>query len=128
LIASDAAPERAPERTKTRLDQWLWFARFAKSRSLAARLCAAGAVTINGSTVAKPNQAVRVGDILMVPQGGWQRTVRVCALGVRRGPASEARLLYEEEAAPSRLSVALSDWIPLLDSGETEDARFPPLA
>ena len=124
MIASDSAPERA----KTRLDQWLWFARFAKSRSLAARLCAAGAVTINGSTVTKPNQAVRIGDIVMVPQGGWRRTVRVCRLGGRRGPASEARLLYEEEAAPLRLSAVPSDWIPLLDGGETEDTRSPPLS
>jgi ribosome-associated heat shock protein Hsp15 len=127
LIESDAAPKCAPERAKTRLDQWLWFARFVKSRSLAARLCAAGAVTINGTAVTKPNQAVRVGDIIIVPQGGWQRTVRVCALGIRRGPASEARLFYEEETAPFRLSTVPSDWIPLLDSGETEDARPLPL-
>ena len=124
MIASDAAPERV----KTRLDQWLWFARFVKSRSLAARLCAAGAVTINGSTVTKPNQAVRVGDIVIVSQSGWRRTVRVCGLGVRRGPASEARLLYEEQAAPLRLSAVPSDWIPLLDSAETEDTRSSPLS
>jgi ribosome-associated heat shock protein Hsp15 len=124
LIASDSTPERA----RTRLDQWLWFARFVKSRSLAARLCAAGAVTINGSTVTKPNQAVRVGDIVIVSQSGWRRTVRVCGLGVRRGPASEARLLYEEQAAPLRLSAVPSDWIPLLDSAETEDTRSSPLS
>jgi ribosome-associated heat shock protein Hsp15 len=124
LIASDSTPERA----RTRLDQWLWFARFVKSRSLAARLCAAGAVTINGSMVTKPNQAVRVGDLVMVPQGGWRRTVQVCGLGVRRGPASEARLLYEEQAAPLRLSAVPSDWIPLLDSAETEDTRSLPLS
>jgi ribosome-associated heat shock protein Hsp15 len=124
LIPSDSAPERA----KIRLDQWLWFARFVKSRSLAARLCAAGAVTINGGTVTKPNQAVRVGDIVMVPQGGWRHTVRVCGLGVRRGPASEARLLYNEPAAPLRLSAGPSDWIPLLDSAETEDTRFSPIS
>jgi ribosome-associated heat shock protein Hsp15 len=126
LIASDAAPERAPERVKTRLDQWLWFARFVKSRSLAARLCAAGAVTINGSAVTKANQTVRVGDIVMLPQAGWQRTVRVLALGIRRGPASEARMLYEEAAAALRPSAVPSDWVPLLDSGETEDTRSPP--
>jgi ribosome-associated heat shock protein Hsp15 len=124
LIASDTAPERA----KARLDQWLWFARFVKSRSLAARLCAAGAVTINGSAVTKPNQTVRVGDTVTLPQGGWQRTVRVLALGVRRGPASEARLLYEEAAAALRLSAVPSDWIPLLEAGETEEMRFPPLS
>ena len=124
MIASNSTPERA----RTRLDQWLWFARFVKSRSLAARLCAAGALTINGSTVTKPNQAVRVGDIVIVSQSGWRRTVRVCGLGVRRGPASEARLLYEEQAAPLRLSAVPSDWIPLLDSAETEDTRSSPLS
>lgn len=128
MTATDAAPQRAPERAKTRLDQWLWFARFAKSRSLAARLCAAGAVTLNGAAVTKPNRAVRVGDVVILPQGGWQRTVRVLALGVRRGPASEARLLYEEAAAALRLSVVPSDWVPLLDPGETEDSRAPPLS
>ena len=122
MTANDAAPERA----RTRLDQWLWFARFVKSRSLAARLCTAGAVTLNGSTVTKPNQTVRVGDIVILPQGGWRRTVRVLALGVRRGPASEARLLYEETAAALRLSAISPDWVPLLDPGEPEEAR-PPL-
>jgi ribosome-associated heat shock protein Hsp15 len=128
LTASDAAPERAQERAKTRLDQWLWFARFVKSRSLAARLCAAGAVTINGRAVTKPNQTLRVGDIVKLPQGGWQRTVRVLALGVRRGPANEARLLYEEAAAALRLSTVPSEWIPLLDPGETENMRSPLLS
>ena len=60
----------APERAKTRLDQWLWFARLAKSRSLAARLCAAGAVAVNGATVTKPNQTVRVGDFVVMYSDG----------------------------------------------------------
>lgn len=102
------------ERTKARLDQWLWFARFAKSRSLAARLCAAGAVAVNGSPVKKPNHLIRVGDIVLVPQGGWQHTVRVAALGMRRGPAAEARLLYEEAALSVRLADLVPAWMPLL--------------
>lgn len=108
-----------PERAKTRLDQWLWFARLAKSRSLAARLCTAGAVAINGSTVTKPNQTLRVGDFVAVPQGGVQRTVQVLALGTRRGPAAEARTLYHE-IATVRLRDAPPDWVPLLE--EEEDA------
>lgn len=106
--------EDAPERAKTRLDQWLWFARFVKSRSLAARLCAAGAVAVNGTPARKPNQSVRIGDVVVLPQGGWQRTVRVLALGVRRGPASEARLLYEDAAAALRLRDLVPGWEPLL--------------
>lgn len=116
MTASAAAPERA----KARLDQWLWFARFVKSRSLAARLCAAGAVALNGSQVKKPNQTVRIGDLVVIPQGGVQRTVRVLALGVRRGPAAEACTLYEEAAAPLRADATGAVWVPLLDDDPTE--------
>lgn len=101
-----------------RLDQWLWFARFVKSRSLALRLCAAGAVSVNGLAVNKASHAVRLGDTIALPQGTVRRMVRVLSLGTRRGPASEARLLYEETAAPVRLSDLAPDWTPLLMDGE----------
>jgi ribosome-associated heat shock protein Hsp15 len=110
------------ERSKARLDQWLWFARFVKSRSLAARLCAAGAVTVNGSPVKKANHPIRMGDIVVLPQGGWQRTVRVLALGIRRGPAPEARLLYEEAAVSIRLADLAPAWMPLLAGDEFDAA------
>jgi ribosome-associated heat shock protein Hsp15 len=106
------------DRATRRLDQWLWFARFVKSRSLAARLCAAGAVAVNGVAVSKANHTIRVGDIVVVPQRGWQRTVRVVALGARRGPASEAQTLFEETAAMRRAEAPA--WEPLLfaDDGD----------
>jgi len=114
----------APKRTKARLDQWLWFARFVKSRSLAARLCAAGAIAVNGSSVNKAHQTVRVGDVVVIPLGGMQRTVRVLALGVRRGPASEARALYEEAAAALCVRDAVPDWVPLLDEDDASASAF----
>jgi ribosome-associated heat shock protein Hsp15 len=116
----------APERVKTRLDQWLWFARFAKSRSLAARLCTSGVVALNNATVKKPNQTLRVGDVVVIPQGSWQRRVRVLGLGLRRGPAAEARMLYEEiEAGPLRDTSP--DWVPLLNVDDSADwpAEYP---
>jgi ribosome-associated heat shock protein Hsp15 len=123
LTVAEAADAKAgatgPARAKARLDQWLWFARFVKSRSLAAQLCSAGAVTINGNAVKKPNQTVRIGDSIVLSQGGWQRTVRVRALGIRRGPASEARALYEEAAA-ARLRDIAPEWAPLLDPGDDD--------
>ena len=119
--ATAAGTSTGPERAKARLDQWLWFARFVKSRSLGARLCSAGAVMINGSAVRKANQVVRVGDVVVLPQGGWRLTVRVLALGVRRGPATEARTLYEEAAAASRLRDSEPGWVPLLDIADGGD-------
>lgn len=97
-----------------RLDQWLWFARLVKSRSRAARLCAAGAVAVNGMTVRKVNHILRAGESVTVRQGAYSRTVRVLALGERRGPAPEARLLYEETAPPIRHSELTPEWVPLL--------------
>jgi ribosome-associated heat shock protein Hsp15 len=111
LSGSNASPARATRR----LDQWLWFARFVKSRSLAAQLCTAGAVTVNGLTVSKANHMVRIGDAIALPQGAFCRTVRVLALGWRRGPAAEARSLYEEETvAPARRFEPEPAWTPLL--------------
>jgi ribosome-associated heat shock protein Hsp15 len=113
------------ERAKARMDQWLWFARFAKSRSLAARLCTAGAVRVNGATAKKPNQTVRIGDVVVVAQSGWQRTVRVLGLGIRRGPAVEARTLYEEAAAALRLRDTVPEWIPLLETDAPAESSSP---
>ena len=83
-----------------RADRWLWFARFFKSRTLAAEACVAGRIRLNGSIVAKTNQAVRLGDVLTFSQHRAVRVVRVAALGNRRGPAAEAQALYEDLAPP----------------------------
>jgi ribosome-associated heat shock protein Hsp15 len=107
-----------PEKSSRRLDQWLWFARFVKSRSLAARLCAAGEIAVNGVAVAKPNHAVKPGDVVMMTQRGWERTVRVTALGERRGPAQEARLLFAETGTARR---AMPQWEPLLFADDGSD-------
>jgi ribosome-associated heat shock protein Hsp15 len=109
--ASPAPPSR-------RLDQWLWFARLAKTRSLASRLSAAGEVMVNGVEVRKGKHPVRIGDAIAVPQGAFRRTVRVLALGARRGPAHEARFMYEETAAPVRLPDFAPAWTALLADDE----------
>jgi ribosome-associated heat shock protein Hsp15 len=83
-----------------RLDKWLWYARFFKSRTLATRLCASGRLRINGSIVKKAHYAVRPGDVLTFPRGPHIRVIRIVALGTRRGPATEARALYEDLQPP----------------------------
>ncbi len=84
-----------------RLDKWLWYARFFKSRGLAADFVTDGAVRINATRVTKPAAQVHVGDGLSFAQGGRVRVLRVLALGQRRGPAPEARRLYDDLDAPN---------------------------
>ncbi|MGR3758042.1 MAG: RNA-binding S4 domain-containing protein [Tranquillimonas sp.] len=86
----------AEPRPTIRLDKWLWFARFYKTRGLASRQVAAGRVRVNAARVVKPAFAVGPGDVLTFPQGQAVRVVRVLQAGARRGPAPEARTLYED--------------------------------
>ena len=83
-----------------RVDKWLWYARFFKSRTLAARLCASRRLRINRTIVTKPHHALKAGDVLTFPLGRHIRVIRVSALGERRGPAPEARILYGDLEPP----------------------------
>jgi ribosome-associated heat shock protein Hsp15 len=84
------------DRNWQRLDKWLWCARFMRARSDCAALVGQGMVRINRQPTDKPHARLRVGDVLTVPVHANVRVVRVTALALRRGPAAEARLLYEE--------------------------------
>ena len=79
-----------------RIDKWLWFARIVKTRSLAAALVGDGAVRVNRHKIAKPSHPVSPGDILTLAVRGRVQVVKVLLAGERRGPAAEARLLYED--------------------------------
>jgi ribosome-associated heat shock protein Hsp15 len=84
-----------------RADKWLWYARFFKTRSLAARVCNGGKLRVSGGLVSKAHHKIKPGDVLTFPQGRHVRVVKVRALGARRGPASEAQALYEDLKPPS---------------------------
>lgn len=81
-----------------RVDRWLWFARFFKSRSIATKLVQSKKVRVNSTLIAKPSVTIRLGDVLTFPQAKDIRVIKVVKLGERRGPAPEAQLLYEDLA------------------------------
>lgn len=78
-----------------RLDKWLWAARFYKTRALAHEAIENGRARLEGERV-KPGREVRVGDVLTLRLNDLEWVVTVRQLSERRGPASEARLLYAE--------------------------------
>ena len=85
-------------KNKFRLDLWLFKARFFNSRSHAVQAIAEGYLRLNGTHCTKAGHVLAVGDVLTFPQGRQIRVVRVLALGVRRGPATEAQTLYADLA------------------------------
>ena len=98
--------EGMTEEAPLRLDKWLWFARFVKTRSLATRLIVDGRMRVNGAPTQKAHYTVKVGDVLTFPLGPHIRVIKVTALGTRRGPASEAQALYEDLDPPRKSAPA----------------------
>ena len=79
----------------SRVDKWLFHARFYRTRPLAQAATAAGRIRLNGAKIDKPGHALKPGDVLTLSKGGQVVAVRVLLLAERRGPATEARTLYE---------------------------------
>ena len=85
-----------PEQDWLRLDKFLVFARFCKTRATAATLVAQGSVRLNSQHADKPHTKLRPGDVLTLALPRGVLVVEVLALPARRGPASQARQLYRE--------------------------------
>ncbi len=97
------------EGERQRVDKWLFFARIVKSRSLAARLATGGKVRVNRNKIDQASHQVKTGDVLTIT---LERRVIVCRVqraGTRRGPASEARELYEDLTPPAAAPEASRD-------------------
>jgi ribosome-associated heat shock protein Hsp15 len=98
----DTADER------TRIDKWLWAARFYKTRTLAAEAISGGKVQVNGDRV-KRAKPLQVGDEVRIRQGPYEYQLIVRQLSDRRGPAALAAALYEEkpESRSARETLAI---------------------
>jgi ribosome-associated heat shock protein Hsp15 len=83
-----------------RLDKWLWYARLAKTRTLATQLVTTGKVRVNREKISKPSRLVRASDVITAVIHGRVRILKVLAPGARRGPAAEARTLYDDMSPP----------------------------
>jgi ribosome-associated heat shock protein Hsp15 len=81
--------------TGTRIDKWLWAARFFKTRELASKACDMNRITSNQQS-AKPSREVRIGDMLHIKNEAGEFQVEVLALSQQRGPAAVAQTLYRE--------------------------------
>ncbi len=84
-----------------RLDKWLWFVRAVKSRTQAAALVIAGKVRVNRERTTRAAHPLRAGDVITINVRGHIRVLKMLGPGVRRGPAAEARGLFEDLTPPA---------------------------
>ena len=108
----------APE-SRQRIDKWLFYARAVKSRSLAAKLVTAGRVRINRDKAAQPSDLVGPGDVLTITLDRTVHVWKVIGAGMRRGPAEEARRLYQDLSPPPvpKGEAVASAALPLREAG-----------
>ncbi len=85
---------------RQRIDRWLWHARLARTRTLAAELAESGRVRLNGDRVTASSRAVKIGDVLTVVLSGSVKILKVEGLSERRGGAADAQALYEDLSPP----------------------------
>ena len=85
------------ELPRQRLDKWLFFARILKSREKAAALIKDGYVRVNGSRSEQPAKLIKAGDVLTISLERQVLVLKVVQPGERRGPATEAQALYENQ-------------------------------
>ena len=83
---------------KIRLDTWLWYARFYKSRSLSSKAILSGKLRVNSNKIIKPASKVKINDVLTINHLNMVMIIQVQNLGTRRGPASEAQKLYKDRS------------------------------
>ena len=117
-------PPDDDDRSRVRLDKWLWAARFYKTRALAAEEVGLGRVAINGAP-AKASREPRPGDLVSLRQGPITRTVQVLALSATRGPAPVAQALYAEtpESVAARQKAAEARHLGTEPAGSIEQGR-----
>ena len=86
--------------SEIRIDKWLWYARFFKSRTLAAKIVSTKPIRVNSNLISKPHALVRPGDVLTFPKEEHIRVIKIISVGIRRGSATEAQSLYKDLSPP----------------------------
>jgi ribosome-associated heat shock protein Hsp15 len=107
-----------------RIDKWLWAARFFKTRSLATAAVEGGHVEVNGER-AKPAKQIRVGDELRIRLNQSTHVLHVRAFAERRGPAAQAKTLYEETEESRRERERLAEQRRLAPNSAYEEGGRP---
>ena len=115
--------QNSQENTSTRLDKWLWAARFYRTRAIAKQMIDGGKVFYNGQRT-KSGKAVAIGDIIRVRQGFDEKEVEVIALADKRRDATFAQTLYRETEssieAREKLSLARKQGILLSPASDSK--------
>lgn len=118
MLSNKSTPE------KVRVDKWLWAARFFKTRAMATEAINGGHVHVNGQRI-KPARSISIGDKVTVTKPPYTFDVEVTGLSEKRGPAAQARLLYQETEKSLQKREMLREQIKLQAANSPSPTRRP---
>lgn len=109
---------------RTRIDKWLWVARFYKTRGLSAEAIDSGKVEVNGER-AKRSRLVQPGDRVRIRMGPYEHIITVRGLSDRRGSAAIAATLYEEDAESRKAREVMAAHVRAMNANTGYDTGRP---
>jgi ribosome-associated heat shock protein Hsp15 len=112
------------ETAKVRLDKWLWAARFYKTRGLAVDAIEGGKIDVNGER-SKRARLVHVGDRIQIRMGPFEHIITVKGVSERRGPASVATQLYDEDPESIKQRALMAAHVKAMNANTGYDAGRP---
>jgi ribosome-associated heat shock protein Hsp15 len=112
------------ETAKGRLDKWLWAARFYKTRGLAVDAIEGGKIDVNGER-SKRAKLVHVGDRIQIRMGPFEHIITVKGVSERRGPASVATQLYDEDPESIKQRALMAAHVKAMNANTGYDAGRP---
>jgi ribosome-associated heat shock protein Hsp15 len=112
------------ESSRVRLDKWLWAARFYKTRALAVEAIDGGKIEVNGER-SKRAKLVQSGDRIRIRMGPFEHVVTVRGVSDRRGPASVAAQLYEEDAESKKAREVMALYVKAMNANTGYESGRP---
>jgi ribosome-associated heat shock protein Hsp15 len=109
---------------RVRIDKWLWAARFYKTRGLSADALDAGKIEVNGER-AKRSRMVQAGDRIRIRSGPYEHIITVLGVSERRGSATIAQALYEEDPASRKAREAMAAHVRAMNASTGYESGRP---
>jgi ribosome-associated heat shock protein Hsp15 len=84
------------EKKTIRLDLYLFYIRFFKSRNLATKYISTNRTRVSGQVTKKPHKLVSIDDVLTLPINDKVKILKIINIPFRRGPFLESTHYYED--------------------------------
>ena len=89
------------ENKNVRLDLFLFYIRFFKTRSLSTKYIRSSTIEISGKATKKPHKLIMIGNVLTIPKNDEIKILKVIDIPSKRESFLDSLLFYEDLTLPT---------------------------